>query len=202
MIISHKYRFIFVKTLKTAGTSIEVFLSQHCGPDDVLTPILPHVEPHRPRNHEGYFNHVPAAAIRDRVGPDVWRTYFKFCVERNPWDKTLSHYHMTNAREGGGLSFELYLRRNDFPVDFPRYTEPADPGRVIVDRVLRYERLADELRVVFAMLGVPFDGSLGVHAKSEYRTDRRPYREVYTRAQAALVGRVFDAERRLYGYEF
>jgi hypothetical protein len=202
VIISHKYRFIFVKTLKTAGTSIEVFLSQHCGPDDLVTPILPHVDPHRPRNHEGFFNHIPAAAIRDRVSPEVWRTYFKFCVERNPWDKTLSYFHMTNSREGGGLSFEQYLRRNDLPVDYPKYTEPTEPGRIIVDRVLRYERLADELSDVFRQLGIPFDGSLGVNAKSEYRTDRRPYREVYTRSQAALVGRVFAVECRLHGYEF
>src|SRR5437762_6689028 len=41
MIISHKHKFIFIKTVKTAGTSLEVFLSQHCGPDDVLTPFAP-----------------------------------------------------------------------------------------------------------------------------------------------------------------
>ncbi len=202
MIISHQYRFIFVKTLKTAGTSIEVFLSQHCGPDDVVTPILPHVEPHRPRNHDGFFNHMPAAAIRDRVGGDVWRRYFKFCVERNPWDKTLSYYHMQNAREGGRLSLSDYLARNDFPLNFSKYTEPGEPGQVIVDRVLWYDRLAHELGEVFATLGIPFDGSLGVNAKSEYRTDRRPYREVYTRKQAELVGRVFAAEIALHDYEF
>lgn len=202
MIISHRYRFIFVKTLKTAGTSIEVFLSQHCGPGDVLTPILPHVEPHRPRNHGGFFNHVPAVVIRDRVGPDVWRNYFKFCVERNPWDKTLSYYYMQNAREGGRLSLADYLARNEYPLNHPKYTEPGEPGRIIVNRVLRYERLAEELREVFGMLGIPFDGSLGVNAKSEYRTDRRSYREVYSRKQAELVGGVFELERRLHGYEF
>src|SRR6476620_9128581 len=126
VIISHKYRFIFVKTLKTAGTSIEVFLSQHCGPDDVLTPILPHVEPHRPRNHEGFFNHMPAAAIRDRVGPDVWRGYFKFCVERNPWDKTLSYYHMQNGRQGGALSLDRFLAGSNFPLNHPTYTDGQD----------------------------------------------------------------------------
>jgi hypothetical protein len=202
MIISHKYQFIFVKTLKTAGTSIEVFLSRYCGPDDIVTPILPPIELHRPRNHEGFFNHIPAAEIRERVDPDVWRTYFKFCVERNPWDKTLSYYHMTNSREGGALSFGQYLRRNDFPLNHPKYTEANSADRIIVDRVLRYEQLAGELGDVFRRLGIPFSGSLGVNAKSEYRTDRRPYREVYTRSQASLVGRVFAAERALHGYEF
>jgi hypothetical protein len=201
MIISHRHRFIFVKTLKTAGTSIEVFLSQHCGPDDVVTPILPHVEPHQPRNHEGFFNHMPAHEIRRRVGDPVWNGYFKFCVERNPWDKTLSFYHMQNVRQGG-LDFERFLEGTDFPLNFDKYTEPGDPTRLLVDRVLRYERLTEELAEVFGRLGIPFDGSLGVNAKSEYRTDRRPYREVYTRRQAHRVGDVFAVERALHGYEF
>ena len=37
MIISNENRFIFFKPMKTAGSSIEVFLSQHCGEDDILT---------------------------------------------------------------------------------------------------------------------------------------------------------------------
>ena len=36
MIISHKHQFIFIKTVKTAGTSIEVLLDSICGPDDVV----------------------------------------------------------------------------------------------------------------------------------------------------------------------
>jgi hypothetical protein len=202
MIISHQHRLIFVKTLKTAGTSIEVFLSQHCGPLDIVTPIMPHVEPHRPRNHEGYFNHIPASEIRERIGRDIWNGYFKFCVERNPWDKVLSYFHMMNHRHGGGLTLDRFLAGSDFPVNLPKYTEASDRNRVIVDRVLRYERLNDELGEVFAKLHIPFVGSLGVNAKSEYRSDRRPYREVYTPRQARIVGDIFAAECRLHGYEF
>lgn len=202
MIISHKHRFIFVKTFKTAGTSIEVFLSRHCGPSDVLTPILPHLEPHRPRNHEGYFNHMPAAEIRDRVGREIWQRYFKFCVERNPWDKTLSYYHMMNHRRGGGLTFDQFLAEGDLPINYPKYTEPADLDRVIVDRVVRYERLNEELTAIFAQMGIPFAGSLGLRAKSEYRTDRRHYREIYTALQARLIGDVFARECALIQYEF
>ena len=39
MIVSHEHRFIFLKTKKTAGTSLELALSQLCGPDDVITPV-------------------------------------------------------------------------------------------------------------------------------------------------------------------
>src|SRR6266852_6489903 len=56
MIISHKYKLIFIKTVKTAGTSIEVFLSKQCGPMDIVTPIAPPVEGHQSRNYEGFIN--------------------------------------------------------------------------------------------------------------------------------------------------
>ena len=39
MIVSHEHKFIFLKTKKTAGTSIELALSQLCGPDDIITPL-------------------------------------------------------------------------------------------------------------------------------------------------------------------
>ena len=39
MIASHRHRFVFVKTRKPAGTSLEIALSRHCGPEDVITPI-------------------------------------------------------------------------------------------------------------------------------------------------------------------
>src|SRR5262249_1324270 len=155
--------FIFIKTAKTAGTSIEVFLSKHCGPTDVLTPIEPPVEGHEPRNYEGFINplpkiletpgrlfsalrdsinrrekfyrHMPAFEVRNRVPGDIWNRYFKFCVERNPWDKVLSHYHMHAAREGSSLYLDEYLARGRFPVNYFRYTDRAGKN-VIVDRIV------------------------------------------------------------------
>jgi hypothetical protein len=192
MIISHKHKFIFIKTVKTAGTSLEVFLSQHCGPDDLLTPFDSPIERHQPRNYEGsanpafeilrlpfgprsawqslradrrrFYNHMPAWIVRLRVPPGVWNSYFKFCVERNPWDKVLSHYHMHAYRLGGDLSLDQYFTRGKFPINYPRYTDPSG-SRIIVDRVVRYENLTDELGEIFARLKVPFKGSLGVRKK-------------------------------------
>jgi len=41
MIVSHRHRFIYLRTRKTAGTSIEMFLRQFCGPDDIVTRDFP-----------------------------------------------------------------------------------------------------------------------------------------------------------------
>jgi Sulfotransferase family len=229
MIISHKYKFIFIKTAKTAGTSIEVFLSKLCGPKDIVTPIGPPVEEHQPRNYEGFinpipeilerprklfsalrrsitsrekfYNHMPAVEIRNRVPANVWNNYFKFCVERNPWDKLLSHYHMHAAREAGSLTLDEYLARGRFPINYFRYTDRSGT-KIIVDRVLRYENLVAELGEVFSQLQIPFDGTLGIGAKSEYRKDRRPYQEVFNDERRKIVEKAFAKEIELHGYRF
>ncbi len=201
MVISHRYRFIFVKTIKTAGTSIEAYLSEHGGDDDVFTPLMPPVDGHRPRNHGRLYNHFPAWGLRQLVAPDTWSGYFKFCVERNPWDKTVSDYCMVRHRSGGRIGFVDYLDAGRFCSSWKLYTD-ADDRTILVDRVLRYERLDAELGEVFGALGVPWKGKLGIHAKSGYRLDERPYQAWYDADQAAVVARAFANEIREFGYVF
>ena len=59
-----------------------------------------------------------------------------------------------------------------------------------------------ELSEVFARVNVPFEGSLGIRAKGEYRTDRKPYQEVFNHEQRQLIARVFAREIELHGYRF
>jgi len=202
VIISHRYKFIFIKTSKTAGTSIEVLLSGLCGDDDIVTPIFPHVAPHRARNFEekGFKNHMAANDISSRIDSSIWRSYYKFCVERNPWDKVLSHFHMHRYRAEGRLTLEEYFEDGKLPEDFYKYTDSS--GDLVVDRVVKYENLETDLAEVFGYLGVPFCGKLNVRAKSEYRADRRHYSEVLTSQQADVVAKAFEREIALFGYQF
>ena len=39
MLISHKYKFIFIKTFKVSGTSMEIALSRYLNDNDVITPL-------------------------------------------------------------------------------------------------------------------------------------------------------------------
>ncbi|NQX76877.1 sulfotransferase family 2 domain-containing protein [Gilvibacter sp.] len=120
MIISHKHKFIFIKTRKTAGTALEIALSAICGPNDVITPLSGTDEDLRfelsgkraqncqlPLSSLGleeflrwlkhgkrprHVNHQSALLTRDRVGKKCWEDYFTFTVERDPLDKVVSHY--------------------------------------------------------------------------------------------------------------
>lgn len=228
MIISHKYKFIFIKTKKTSGSSIEIFLSQFCGEDDALSVINPEVYPHFPKNYRGFFNpiadiiemrgdgyrkvlrkfvkrekyysHIPARVVRRRLPDEVWNEYFKFCVERNPWDKTLSYHHWYNFKHGTQRTLDEYINEGNFCINYPLYTD--ENGKIIVDRVIRYESLLPELGEVFAMLGIPFSGTLGVSAKGDARKDKRPYQEVYSERQRAAVEKAFAEEIKMHGYTF
>jgi hypothetical protein len=40
VILSHQYRFIYIRCRKTASTSIELALSRICGPDDIIFSLL------------------------------------------------------------------------------------------------------------------------------------------------------------------
>lgn len=232
MIISHKYKFIFIKTRKTAGSSIQIYLSELCGEGDIVSTIDRPERPYNPRNYRGLYNplpellernnmgsvmktlgrfftlkkyqsHIKAREVRDRVPRDIWDNYYKFTVERNPWDKVLSHYHFVRQRYDKydrNISFDEYLRTADLPYNYRKYCDLE--GNIIVDRVVRYEALNEELGEVFGELGVPFEGSLGPTEKSHYRSDRRPYQEVYTDEQKSLVADLFSKEIEMHGYEF
>ena len=200
MILSHEHKFIFIKTEKTAGTSLEIYLSQVCSEADVVTPIIPHVEPHRPRNYQDhdFYNHMPARSVKELVPESTWDNYFKFCVERNPWEKTLSHFYMMKHRAGGELSLEEYFETGVFPKNYYKYVD-AD-GNFMVDRVIDYEHLNSGLGEIFRYLGIPFNGSLDTRAKAEYRQDRRPASAILSAEQIDLIGETFRDEIALFNY--
>ena len=175
-IVSFSRGFISIKNLKVAGTALEVHLAQSCTEHDIVTPILPENPQHRPRNYAGpdgvalFYNHMTAAELRERLPRDFERLY-RFCFERHPIDKCLSHFAMllnsplhSNARTP--RTWGEYLARGDFPIDTARYTD--DSGNLLVDKIYRYEELAWAVSDIAAKTGVP-NRTLAAREKSTFR---------------------------------
>ena len=108
MIISHRHKFIFLKPRKVGGTSVEVALAQHCGDEDIITPIgtfNPKWDQdqyvHPGKKWPGYGRHATLKRVRKQLGEDLWDDYFKFAITRNPWDLVVSQYFWATRSDGG-----------------------------------------------------------------------------------------------------
>lgn len=217
MIVSHKHKFIFLKTNKTAGTSIEIGLSKYCGPDDIITKISPADEKIRtdlgftsPQNYMSearfwraskklYYNHLKARRARKLLGRKVWDEYFKFTVERNPFDKAISRYWWDTRKEHVRPSFTAFLNVCP-PHKLSNWSVYAMGDEVAVDYVIRFENIKEGLTEVSEKVGIgPIDLAL---AKSSFRSDKRPYREVLTINDRRLIERICHREIGAFGYEW
>lgn len=221
MIISHRYRFIFLRTRKTAGTSVEIALSRHVGSDDVVAALCERDERLRldsggvgPQNHLDpghqctqalrnalpgpqcgvrYYNHMPASEVRKLVGLPVWNSYFKFCLERNPWEKVISLYYHRHRREPRPHLRDFIESEAADAFNWPLYHIGSESA---VDWIVRYERLDEMLEQVRVRLGLPSLQPLP-RAKAQFRVSH-PVR--YDRHGAAAVAKIFGAEIDKFGY--
>lgn len=213
--------------MKTASSSIELNFGRHLmAPDDVLSHMDEDADLEQ-HNH-GWFNPLPewldgsytpyktafqfyhrfkfgphqsARVIQHRVPKRIWNSYYKFTVERNPFDKMASMYYMNWGKNGidrPGKTFADWVARGEnFPVNYPLYTWK---NQVIVDRVMRYENLEDELGEVYKKLGVPFSG-LTEKAKGGFRV-KSNYRDLFDTNTKQKTSEIFKQEIDLFGYTF
>tara|TARA_Y100000034_G_scaffold58385_1_gene71175 strand:- start:58 stop:960 length:903 start_codon:yes stop_codon:yes gene_type:complete len=116
MIISHKHKFIFLKTIKTAGTSIQVALREHCGKEDIITGKdiekninkIPKVTGTTSFLHH---EHVYLHFVKKWLGPEIWNNYFKFAFIRNPFDLAISKYYWDyKKRPGKFINLKEHVR--------------------------------------------------------------------------------------------
>jgi hypothetical protein len=225
MIISHKHKFIFLKVQKTAGTSTEIALSEHCEAGDILTPLHPDDEAIRKqagfrgmqnymtplhdyslsdvinciryKKRKRYFNHSNAAAVRGHIGADIWDSYFKFCFERNPYDKAISHYYWVTQEPRPSIAEYLAETEENYLSDWDMYTLN---DQVAVDFIGRYENLHDDLAAVSEQLKIRLVPL--VHTKSDIRKDKRAYRTVLDSTARAHIERIFANELRAFNYSW
>jgi hypothetical protein len=227
MIVSHQNRFIFLKTKKTASTSIELALSALCGPKDIITPLaFAEDEVHRqgatPQNwircskradlarligtkllrrpnHVDYYAHMHAECAKSYLGPKIWNSYFKFVVERNPWDRQVSLWQFKMGKAGNRcVPFRQFLDSSQAVI--PNSSIYMIGANLAVDYVVRYEHLQEDLDTVLDHLGTKSSLELP-RAKSRFR-QVGDYREQYDDYAQEWVARRYKTEISLFGYTF
>lgn len=166
MLLSRSANFIYIKTNKTASTSIEMALQPFCRVD----PSVPVEEKTRTVISEAgiigqrlipvaeaeeldlkWYNHMPAAEIKEKVGADVWEKCHKIHAVRNPFDKVLSSFFWKSSLRDlkyetlteALVPFESYVLERAWNTD---YDILHIDGQYAGTKWVRYENLQEDLR--------------------------------------------------------
>lgn len=128
MLISHKYKFIYIKCYKVGGTSTESFLERYCLHDNLEKSHTFNHETEEKVSEYGiigtrssnaktkWFNHKTPKDIKNDIGDLIWNSYMKISNVRNPYDIAVSFYYFHNITSDNFKSsmkgFETYLDNN------------------------------------------------------------------------------------------
>jgi hypothetical protein len=210
MIISHKHKFIFFKTRKTAGSSIQVALAEHCGPEDIITgqyQLGVDDNSHSAGlNLDKFFTNHPhpeLSDVKNFLGNDIWNTYFKFAFIRNPYDIAVSRYHWDIKGKLGIEStsienFREWVNDGLFEKDRASIYTCLD-NNVELDFIGFYENLEDDISYICNKIKIP---KLNLpKLKSGYRNNSS-YADFYNEETKKKVYDFFLQDFKIFGYNF
>jgi len=212
MLVSHSAQFIFLKTLKTGGTSVELALQKLFLPQSVMRKQLYFEDEtgivgargEQP-SQENYWHHMTALEVYRKLGYRTFNRYRRISIVRNPFDKVLSQFFFRLRQPEGFTAdkakFNDYVRTaKRLPVDRQIYSIKKI---ICCTHLMFHERLQEDFNAVLRELsnGGHREADLGRH-KAGFRDKSIPYQDYYDPASRDLVAKAFDFELENFGYSF
>ena len=204
VLVSHKYKFIYIKNGKVAGTSVEAFFGKYC-----IDPKKTYDYSEAQEEHIDEFgiigsrgvnltnkwkNHIDAKTIRSYLDDQMFDEYFKFCVIRNPYDKMVSSYFFNKSK----LSFKEFVKRNHCVSNI------IIDNKNVCDYCIRFENLEEDIKIVCKKLKLDsYDLSLLPRYKivNTGESKRKHWSEYYDDETKRIVYDKHKIEFELFGYD-
>lgn len=167
MILSHKNKFIFVKTKKTAGSSISYYLWSILGNNDIRANWSIGKQ-----DKNGFYNHIPARDIIKICGKEIWEKYFTFTIVRHPMDRMISQFFWTTKREKKYTTFHEFLK-GPHAKNSLNYNIICSSSEKILnfDHILKYEEQPDSFFQMLKENKLPLTENELSRKKSGIRSD-------------------------------
>lgn len=209
MLVSFEYKFIFLKTFKTASTSTEIYFEQYCsdheGEGRKIDEIISEKGIIGARNSEiknsvNFYNHMSALEIKNKLDSRKFDEYYKFCNVRNPFDLLVSNYYFfekyRNIRFDRFINNEVILNEikdricNIFTIN----------SEIVLNDFIRYEYLNDDIKKISEKLNLPISKrQIGHYVKSESR-DNYDYLNLFDTQSKLKVECIFKDYFNYFGY--
>ncbi len=150
------------------------------------------------------YAHSSAHDVKQYVGDDIWNSYYKFCILRNPVDRVLSQYFWTAANKNWddaasdfSVRFDKFLESRYFKaLKYKSHDIVAINNNPVVDRIIDYGRLEESVAEIMAHLGIDCDEITLPRFKSAQRPPG-DFQKLINAQQMDLIRRTFDFETRL-----
>lgn len=207
MLLSYDHRFIFIHNYRVAGTSIRKSLEKYAGRPwlrRILKEIgLGHYIPYY--KWKTFPGHIKASDLKKRLPVEIYDSFYKFAFVRNPWDWQVSLYHsmlQNRAHYQHSIiksmkNFDEYIRwRVSEDKKLQKDFVTSADGRVIVDFIGRYEKLAEDFLHVCKVL------DLNVWLPHLNNSSRRNYKSYYNSDSRKMIEDSFKEDIELFGYTF
>lgn len=204
MIISHEYKFIFIKTRKTGGSSVEKFLLDKLENTDYIFAGMP-PEGMPPEGIDGEGNeHKGWKFIQERF-PQEWQNYYKFTIERNSWDKVVSLYYYIKSIKPKKVKhgFNEFIKSNKklcFKNDWELYT---NNNELVVDKVMIHNSLSSDMNNVCNIIGIDYNNELQnkIRLKGNLR-DNKNYQNMYNKETLEVVKEYYKEPIEFFNFKF
>lgn len=210
MIASKTNGFIFLKTRKTGGTSVELVLSTWCASPDVLSPLFAPDEQTRKAiggcapvvelNGTPIKAHMSAKLVRQTF-PALWESAYKISIERHPYEKVVSRAFWELRTQAvrspksilaaleGAVESDKLIDREIYCID----------GKVVADEIIFQPDISAALERLAIRFGKATPNVIP-RAKSQFRTDRRPANEILSDDQKQRIRERMSWEFDYFGF--
>jgi hypothetical protein len=217
MLASHSKKFIFLKTRKTAGTSVEFALQRFCVPPGVAPNhrtaaietrygIVGRRGPAQNDMGLPWHNHMVATELKSKLSDKVWHSYRRICTIRNPWDQIVSAYHFSakpdlSHKGSDNISkFRKWIQtsmKEKMSTDSNIY---SIEGRPVIDSYIRHSSIKEDFDKVCHEIGV--ESVYLPRLKSEFRDPAISYVDYYDNQSVEIVAEVFAKPIEWFGWRF
>lgn len=207
MIVSHKYKFIFIAIPKTATHAIRNALRPYLGTEDweqvelFQQSRIPLKEFEQIRH-----GHITALEAKEVLSEEIWDTYYKFSFVRNPFDRFVSYAFFRNRSSvlfaSNRLGMMKLMLKNPSLNEDILFSPQLDfvkgiDGVVNVDFIGKYECLQSDFDVICNAVGLP-----SVELKKVNTTNRNSYQSYFDDELKILVCKKFNSDIKQFKYNF
>lgn len=213
--IIHECNAIFIHIPKTAGVSICHSIMSHLTGENtsgeighLSNKLKIQFNIRNPQKHKQAQYYSPTD-----ITQELWDSYYKFSIVRNPWDRVVSEFHWRHSlpTRHPSIDFKKFLRYCESRINDTTNSKrdiywthaqtqksyvANNNGKLILDDIFRFEELDLAMKIISKKLHIPLE--LGMYNTSNHKN----YRNYYDDESKDIIENLYKEDIEIFNYEF